>query len=53
MMNTGQAKCIRLEQGNCLELMATIATGTVDLVLCDPPYGITECRWDRLPAVDH
>jgi site-specific DNA-methyltransferase (adenine-specific) len=46
-MHTGNAKCVRLEQGNCLELMATVATGTVDLVLCDPPYGITACRWDR------
>ncbi len=46
-MNTGHTQCIRLEQGNCLELMDTVATGTVDLVLCDPPYGITECRWDR------
>lgn len=29
----------RLMQGDCLELMKTIEAGSVDLVLCDPPYG--------------
>ncbi|MGE5487580.1 MAG: hypothetical protein ACM3ZB_07140 [bacterium] len=38
---------LRIEQGNCLDLMAALPAGSVDLILCDPPYGITECRWDR------
>lgn len=29
----------KLMQGDCLELMKTIEAGSVDLVLCDPPYG--------------
>lgn len=29
----------KLMQGDCLELMKTIDAGSVDLVLCDPPYG--------------
>lgn len=28
-----------IEQGDCLELMKDIPDGTVDLILCDPPYG--------------
>lgn len=31
---------IRLMQGDCLELMKQIPDKSVDLVLCDPPYGI-------------
>lgn len=30
---------IRLMHGDCLELMKEIPDGSVDLVLCDPPYG--------------
>lgn len=32
--------------GDCLEVMQEIPSGTVDLVLTDPPYGTTECSWD-------
>lgn len=38
---------IRLAQGDCLRLMDAIPDGSVDLILCDPPYGITACKWDR------
>lgn len=31
---------ITLMHGDCLELMKDIPDGSVDLVLCDPPYGI-------------
>lgn len=34
--------------GDCLERMAEIADGSVDLVLCDPPYGTTACSWDAV-----
>lgn len=30
---------VDLRQGNCLELMKDIPSGSIDLVLCDPPYG--------------
>ena len=35
-------------KGDCLELMKTIPDGSVDLILTDPPYGTTSCKWDSL-----
>ena len=32
--------------GDCLERMKEIPDGSVDLILTDPPYGITACKWD-------
>ena len=37
---------INLMQGDCLELMKKIPDGSVDMVLTDPPYGTTACKWD-------
>lgn len=34
--------------GDCLERMAEIEAGSVDLVLTDPPYGTTACSWDAV-----
>ena len=39
---------INLMQGDCLELMKTIPDGSVDMVLTDPPYGTTACKWDTI-----
>ena len=39
---------INLMQGDCLELMKTIPDGSVDMVLTDPPYGTTACKWDTV-----
>ena len=39
---------IRLMQGNCLERMKEIESGSVDMVLTDPPYGTTACKWDSI-----
>ncbi len=36
----------RLLQGDCLELMKDIPDKSVDMVLCDLPYGTTACKWD-------
>lgn len=37
--------------GDCFDHMAAIADGSVDMVLCDLPYGTTRAQWDRtLPA---
>lgn len=35
-----------LHQGDCLEVLPTLPSASVDLILADPPYGSTECRWD-------
>ena len=37
-----------LWKGDCLELMKDIPDGSVDLILTDPPYGTTNCRWDSV-----
>ena len=33
---------------DCLEGMKGIADGSVDMVLCDLPYGTTQCKWDTI-----
>lgn len=38
----------KLKQGNCLELMPQIPSGSVDMILCDLPYGTTACKWDTV-----
>lgn len=38
----------KLFQGDCLELMKQIPDGSVDLVLCDLPYGTTQNKWDSV-----
>jgi site-specific DNA-methyltransferase (adenine-specific) len=39
---------INLMHGDCLERMAEIPDGSVDMVLTDPPYGTTACKWDSV-----
>lgn len=39
---------INLMQGDCLERMKEIPDGSVDMVLTDPPYGTTACKWDSI-----
>jgi hypothetical protein len=34
--------------GDCLERMREIADGSVDMILCDLPYGTTACKWDSV-----
>lgn len=34
--------------GDCLELMKQIPDGSVDMILCDLPYGTTACKWDSI-----
>ena len=37
---------IELIQGDCLEKMKDIPDGSIDMILCDLPYGTTACKWD-------
>jgi len=32
--------------GNCLEVMKDIPNKSIDMILCDLPYGTTTCKWD-------
>ena len=43
---------IDLWQGDCLELMKNIPDKSVDLVLCDLPYGTTRNKWDSIIPLD-
>jgi len=38
--------------GDCLELMRDLPDGSVDMVLCDLPYGTTACSWDSVIPFD-
>lgn len=37
-----------LHHGDCLEVMAGLPDASVDMVLCDLPYGTTACKWDSV-----
>lgn len=39
---------IWLMVGDCLERMKEIPDGSVDMILCDLPYGTTACKWDSV-----
>ena len=38
--------------GDCLELMKDIPNGSIDMILCDLPYGTTACKWDIIIPFD-
>lgn len=38
----------KIHLGDCLELMQDIPDGSIDMVLCDLPYGKTACKWDAI-----
>lgn len=39
---------VQLLKGDCLELMRDIPDGSVDMILCDLPYGTTQNKWDSV-----
>jgi len=39
---------MKLMQGDCLELMKDIPDKSIDMILCDLPYGTTACSWDTI-----
>ena len=46
-MSETNTKCTLLH-GDCLELMKGISDKSVDMILCDLPYGTTQCKWDTI-----
>jgi site-specific DNA-methyltransferase (adenine-specific) len=38
--------------GDCLELMKDIPSKSIDMILCDLPYGTTACKWDVIIPFD-
>ena len=43
---------MQLYNGDCLEIMKDIPDKSVDMILCDLPYGITACEWDSVIPFD-
>lgn len=41
-----------LYHGDCFSLFGTLADGSIDCVITDPPYGSTACAWDHRIALD-
>ena len=38
----------KIHQGDCLALMPSIPDKSIDMILCDLPYGTTACEWDSI-----
>ena len=51
-MNDIKTNNVWLMRGDCLERMKEIESGSVDLILTDPPYGTTACKWDSVIPLD-
>ena len=43
---------ISLYNKDCLEVMAQLETGSVDMILTDPPYYSTDLKFDKAPRID-
>ena len=42
----GDMMAWQLYEGDCLEIMPTLPDKSIDMILCDLPYGTTACKWD-------
>lgn len=43
---------MELLHGDCLELLQNIPDKSIDMILTDPPYGTTSCKWDSVIPFD-
>ena len=48
MKNINSTSPAQLFNGDCLEIMKNIPDKSVDMVLCDLPYGVTQNKWDNI-----
>lgn len=39
---------MKLLHGECVERMRDLSNGSINLVLCDPPFGTTQNKWDEI-----
>ena len=42
----------KLYNGGCLEVMKKIEDNSIDMIICDLPYGTTTCKWDTIIPFD-
>jgi len=47
-MSVTQVKPNSLIHGDCLQVMKFIEDKSIDMILCDLPYGIVACAWDTI-----
>ena len=45
-------KNYQLYNGDCIEIMKKIQDKSIDIILCDLPYGTTDCKWDNIIPFD-
>lgn len=43
---------VNLYLGNCLDILPSLEDNSVDMVMCDLPYGTTACKWDSIIPLD-
>jgi len=43
---------VKIINGDCLEVMKTIESDSINLILCDLPYGTTKCKWDCIINIE-
>lgn len=43
---------MKLINDDCLRVLPTLADKSVDLILTDPPYGTSACKWDSVIPFD-
>ena len=43
---------MKLINDDCLKVLPTLANNSVDLILTDPPYGTSSCKWDSVIPLD-
>jgi site-specific DNA-methyltransferase (adenine-specific) len=48
----GSLELNRIYQMDCLEGMKLIPDKSIDMILCDLPYGTTACKWDSIIPLD-
>ena len=46
LLHTADVSGSALFQGDCLDIMPLIPDKSIDMILCDLPYGTTACKWD-------
>ena len=43
---------VNLQKGDCLDILPTLSDNSIDMVMCDLPYGTTACKWDSIIPLD-
>lgn len=49
---TQELRINEVHEGDCLEMMKRIPDGSIDMILCDLPYGTTASSWDSIIPSD-